>query len=80
MYIVIIKGALNGRYINSATWIDFKIQDTIINVEESDWIIRTDPLLDRLPPRSSHTILKRYSDIIIFKERESVVIPSSDSF
>ena len=31
MYIVIVKGDLNARYINNAKRIDFSIQDTVKN-------------------------------------------------
>ena len=45
MDIVIFKGSFKDRYINNDTFIAFSIQDTIINIDESYWIIHaTHPL------------------------------------
>ena len=80
MDLVIFKGAFNASYGNNATCIDFSIQDTVINtfIERSGWSIHATFLISGKPLISSATLLKRYSDIIIFQERERVEIRSSE--
>ena len=82
MYLVIAKGTFNDSYENNATWIELSIQDTFINatIEGSGWSTRENVLLSNKPLKSSDTLLNRYSDIIIFQERERVDIHPSENF
>ena len=72
--LVIFNGAFNDRYENNSKCIYFSIKYTVINViiEEIDWINVAACLLSYKPFISYATPLNRYSDIIIFQEREGV--------
>ena len=67
MDILIFKNAFDDRNSNNTTSIPFSIYCPVINIEESDWIIGKTFLLSVESPRSSATILKRYSEIILSK-------------
>ena len=71
MDIFIVKGALNDRYGNNPTCINFIIWDTVINAitEVSDWRIRATCFFSVKQFISSAILLNRYSDITIFQER-----------
>ena len=77
---VIVKGDSNKMYSNNSTCIYFSVQDTEINIGESDWLIFVSCILSDEPPRSSATLLKSFSAIIIFQERYIIVMHSSDIF
>ena len=65
----IVNCAFNDSYENGATFIDFIIQDTVINsiIEGINWSICATFLLSIKPIILSATLLNRYSYDIIFQ-------------
>ena len=80
--LVIFNGASNDKYNNNAKFICVSIKDAVINaiIKESDWRKRPTFLINGKPLISSATLLNRYSDIIIFQEREKVGIHPREKF
>ena len=71
---IIFNGDFNDRYINNATCIGFHVYVISINIEEIYRKNHASCLLSGEPIGSYETILTGCSAIIIFQERDRVVI------